>query len=158
MVFATIYQGISPEETLMKNLAWKQPSNLQGLMDKVEKLINQEDTLKAMANSRLPREIAPKKKRKEYRKADGEEQRPEKKLMDYDFTPLNIGISEVLIEIKRDPEFRQPPKIPNNPPYKNEDKYCDFHEQAAGHYIEWCIALRLLIEELIKNGKLVLFL
>jgi hypothetical protein len=32
------------------------------LMDKVEEFINQEETLKDMANSRLPQEIASKKK------------------------------------------------------------------------------------------------
>jgi hypothetical protein len=42
-------------------------------MDKVEEFINQKETLKAMASSRLPREIASKKKMKEFRKADGEE-------------------------------------------------------------------------------------
>jgi hypothetical protein len=37
------------------------------------------------------------------------------------------------MEIKRNPEFFQPPKIPGNPPQKNEGTYCDFHEQ-RGHY------------------------
>jgi hypothetical protein len=73
MIFATIYQGISPEEPLMKKLVWKQPSSLQGLMDKVEEFINQEETLKAMASSRLTQETASEKKRKEFRKADREE-------------------------------------------------------------------------------------
>jgi len=54
MVFAALYQGISPEELLMKKLAQKQLSTLQGLMDKVEEFINREEILKAMASSRLP--------------------------------------------------------------------------------------------------------
>jgi hypothetical protein len=94
---------------------------------------------------------------KEFKKADGKEQRSKKKFNDYDFTPLNAGISDVIMEIKRDPNFRQPQKIPSNHPYKNEGKYCDFHKQ-AGHYTEGCIALTFLIDELIKNGKLVRFL
>ncbi|XP_062149502.1 uncharacterized protein LOC133858081 [Alnus glutinosa] len=112
MIFAAIYQGISPEEPLMKKLIRKQPSTLQGLMDKVEEFINQEETLKSMASSRLPRETAPEKKRKELKKADWEEQRQVKKFKDYNFTPLNAEISEVLMEIKRDPAFREPQKIP----------------------------------------------
>jgi len=40
MVFAAIYQGIPPDEPLMKKLVRKQPSTLQGLMDKVEEFIN----------------------------------------------------------------------------------------------------------------------
>jgi hypothetical protein len=71
MIFAAIYQGISLEEPLMKKLVRKQSSTLQGLMDRVEEYINQEETLKAMANSRLPQVTAPEKKRKEFRKLMG---------------------------------------------------------------------------------------
>jgi hypothetical protein len=42
-------------------------------VDKVEEFINKEKSLKAMASSRLPKEIASEKKMKEFRKADGEE-------------------------------------------------------------------------------------
>jgi hypothetical protein len=42
MIFAVIYKRISPKEPLMKKLVRKQPSTLQGLMDKVEEFINQE--------------------------------------------------------------------------------------------------------------------
>jgi hypothetical protein len=42
-------------------------------MDKVKEFIHREKTLKAMVRSRLPEEIAPKKKRNEFRKADREE-------------------------------------------------------------------------------------
>jgi hypothetical protein len=91
---------------------------------------------------------------KEFRKVDREEQRPVKKFKDYNFIPFNIEISEVFMEIKRDPAFREPQKIPSNPPYRNADKYCDFYKQ-AGHYTEGCVTLRLLIEEFIKNDKLV---
>jgi len=157
MIFAAIYQGISPYEPLMKKLVRKQPSTLQSLMDKVEEFINQEEMLKSMDSSRLPRETAPKKKRKEFRKAYGEEQRLVKKFKDYNFTPLNAEISEVLMEIKKDPAFREPQKIPGNPPYKNAGKYCDFHKQ-VGHYTKGCVTLKLLIEEFIKNDKLVRFL
>jgi hypothetical protein len=94
---------------------------------------------------------------KEFRKADGEEQRQVKKFKNYNFTPLNAEISEVLREIKRDLAFREPQKILGNPPYRNACNYCDFHKQ-AGHYTEGCVTLKLLIEEFIKNGKLVRFL
>jgi hypothetical protein len=154
MIFAAIYQGISPEEPLMKKLVWKQPNTLQGLMDRVDEYINQEETLKAMTNSRLPQVTALEKKMKELRKANEEEQRQVKKFKNYNFTPLNAEISEVLMEIKKDPAFWEPQKIPGNPPYRNAGKYCDIHKQ-AGHYTEGCVTLRLLIEEFIKNDKLV---
>jgi len=40
MVYVALYQGISLEEPLMRKLARKQPSSLQGLMDKVEEYIH----------------------------------------------------------------------------------------------------------------------
>jgi hypothetical protein len=46
MVFAALYQGLSPKRPLMKKLARKQSSTLQGLMDKGEEFINHEETLK----------------------------------------------------------------------------------------------------------------
>jgi hypothetical protein len=126
-------------------------------MDKVEEYISQEETLKAMANLRPSWDRSPERKRKEFRKASGEDQRPVKKLKEYNFIPLNAEISEVLMEIRRNLEFRWPVKIPGNPPQRNEDEYCDFHEQTR-HQTEGCIALRFLIEELIKNGKVIRFL
>jgi tRNA1(Val) A37 N6-methylase TrmN6 len=61
------------------------------------------------------------------------------------------------MELKKDLVFWKTQKIPGNPPYKNAGKYCNFHKQ-AGHYTEGCVTLRLLIEEFIKNDKLVWFL
>jgi hypothetical protein len=61
------------------------------------------------------------------------------------------------MEIRKDLEFHKPPKIRGNPPLRNKDKYCEFHEE-TGHYTEGCIALKLLIEKFIKNGKLIQFL
>jgi hypothetical protein len=64
MVYTALYQELSPEEALMKNLARKQPSTLRGLMDKVEEFINQKETLKAMANLRSSQEGSPERKKK----------------------------------------------------------------------------------------------
>jgi len=76
MIFAALYQGLSPERPLMRKLARKQPSTLQGLMDKVEEFINQEETHKAMISSRRTQEIA---LEKEFKKASKEYQKPVKK-------------------------------------------------------------------------------
>jgi hypothetical protein len=94
MVFSALYQGLSSEELLMKKLARKQPSTLQGLVDRVEEFINQEETLKAMISSRKPQEVALEKK-KELKKAGKEEQKPVKKFAEYNFTSLNTRATEV---------------------------------------------------------------
>jgi len=62
MVYAALYQGISPKP-LMGKLARKQSSSLQGLMD-------QEETLKAMASSRPSRDRSLARKKKDSRKAE----------------------------------------------------------------------------------------
>jgi hypothetical protein len=63
MVFVALYQGLFPEGPLMKKLVRKQPSTLQGLIDKVEEFINQEETLKAMDTSRQPHETPQRRRR-----------------------------------------------------------------------------------------------
>jgi hypothetical protein len=131
-----------------KKLARKQPSTLQGLMDKAKEFINQEETLKAMVSSKRPQETA---LGKEFKLAGKKEPKFVKKFQDYNFTPLNTRVVKVLMKIKKDLEFHRPLKISGNPPPHKKDKYCDFHE-AACHHTEKCIALRLLIEKFIKNG------
>jgi hypothetical protein len=69
MVYAALYQGISPKP-LMGKLARKQSSSLQGLMDKVDEYIHQEETLKAMASSRPSRDRSLARKKKDSRKAE----------------------------------------------------------------------------------------
>jgi hypothetical protein len=138
----------------MRKVAWKLPSNLKELMNKVEEFINEADVLEVIDSTRQQRQKEDKKK--ETRKAMEELKPSRKRFEDYDFMPLNTEISEVLMEVKRDPEFVRPLKILGNPPEKNKDRYCDFHE-ARGHYTEECIALRHLIEKFVKNGKLIQF-
>jgi hypothetical protein len=61
------------------------------------------------------------------------------------------------MEVKRNPYYELPPKILLEPLKKNKDKYCTY-DDAVGHLTDGCIALRLLIEKFISNGKLVYFL
>jgi hypothetical protein len=115
MIYVALYQGLSPEEPLMKKLARKQPDTLQGLMNIVEKFINQEETLKAMVSARRPQESTLERK-KELKKTGVLEPKLVKKFADCNFTPINARAAEVLAVIKNDPEFRQPPKIMGTPP------------------------------------------
>lgn len=143
MVYAALYQGLSPDEPLMKKLTRKQPDTLQGLIDRVDEFINQEETLTAMISARRPQEPTPKKK-KEPKKIGMPEPKPVKKFADFNFTPINARATEVLAIMKEDPEFCQPPKITGTPPPHNRDKYCKYHA-ATSHTTEGCITLRMLI-------------
>jgi hypothetical protein len=57
------------------------------------------------------------------------------------------------MEIRKDSEYVCPPKIQRNPPEKNKEKYCAFHE-ANGHDIKGCIAIRLMIKKFIGMESL----
>jgi hypothetical protein len=118
----------------MKKLTRKQLATLEGLMDKVEEFINQEETLKAMISVRRPQESAPEKK-KEAKKAGKEELTPVKRFADYNFTSINARAVEVLTMMKGDPECRWPPKITRTSSPRNKDKYYEYHA-ATGHTTE----------------------
>jgi hypothetical protein len=72
------------------------------------------------------------------------------------WTPLNTTLSNVLMEIKRDPAFRWPPRMRTPTEKRNNQKFCEYHND-HGHQIEDCMVLRKEIELLIQNGKLVKF-
>ncbi len=71
--------------------------------------------------------------------------------------PLNSSIHEVLMEVRKDPNYAPPQKITKEPLEQNKNKYCAYHD-GIGHYTEACVSLRLMIEKFIRNGKLVRFL
>jgi hypothetical protein len=82
---------------------------------------------------------------------------PRKQFKGYNFTPLNAPINEILMGVKKDPDYEIPRKILWELLEQNKDKYCAYHD-AVGHLTKGCIALRLLIEKFIDHGKLVHFL
>lgn len=96
----------------MADIARKPPQNLDGFMSKVEKYINQEETLQALLGSEQthPTTSERQKKKKDPRKEErrrvpeGDEARPKRdreSLRDHNWTPLNAPIMDVLLEIKR---------------------------------------------------------
>jgi hypothetical protein len=76
---------------------------------------------------------------------------------DYKWTSLNASLTEVLMELKKDPNYHRPRPILGDPPPRLAHKYCAFHD-SYGHLTEQCVSLRQLIEKFIENGKLVRFL
>jgi hypothetical protein len=148
----------------MADIARKPPQNLDGFMKKVEKYINQEETLRALLGSEQnrPSTTEQKKKKKDPRREgrkrvpEEEEARPkqdQESLRGRNWTPLNAPIMDVLLEIKRDPMYRKPRPVLVNPNSPYADQYCAFHD-TTGHRTEACISLRLLIERFIENGSL----
>jgi hypothetical protein len=146
---------------LMRELAKKQPENLHEFMEKAEEFINQEENLREIRLSRQEpisaHKETEKKKKKESEVQTITSPRAPTAVDKFNFTPLNTTATEVLWEIKKDPEYVRPAKILGEPLAKNRHKYCLYHE-ANGHTTEGCISLRFAIEKFISNGKLVKFL
>uniref|UniRef100_A0A2N9J155 Uncharacterized protein n=1 Tax=Fagus sylvatica TaxID=28930 RepID=A0A2N9J155_FAGSY len=69
------------------------------------------------------------------------------------FTPLNMSIDQVLLQIQDDPEIKWPGKLRSNLMKRFKDLYCRFHRD-YGHTTEDCYALKEQIEALIRQGKL----
>jgi hypothetical protein len=56
------------------------------------------------------------------------------------FTPLNTSVSEVFMEIIRDPAFRWPTWMKAKPNKHDRTKFCEYHGD-YGHLVEECIIL-----------------
>jgi hypothetical protein len=76
---------------------------------------------------------------------------------DYSWTPVNAPVKEILMEIKKDPGYKDPPSIKGRSLPHSLHKYCHYHD-SYGHWTNTCVALREMIERYIADGKLTDFL
>jgi hypothetical protein len=144
----------------------KDPSKLMSeLMYEAQKFINAEDAFEARdeflsrkrkepedrrldsSRNRSSKQDYPKIERKNISSSNRREERPR------DFTPLNMSIDQVLLQIQDNPEIRWPGKLRSDPTKRSKDLYCRFHRD-HGHTTEDCFALKQQIEAFIKQGKL----
>ena len=73
------------------------------------------------------------------------------------YTPLNMPLEQVLMQIKDDPSLKWLEKMKGDPNKCNRNKYCCFHRD-HGHDTDECYDLKQQIENLIRQGKLRNFL
>ena len=73
------------------------------------------------------------------------------------YTPLNVPLEQVLMQIKDDPSLKWPKKMKGDPNKRNRNKYCRFHRD-HGHDTDECFDLKQQIKNLIRQGKLRNFL
>ena len=143
-------------------------------MRKAEEFINQEETIRALTKAKaedpwswpndVKRELeallGKKKKNTRSLKAYKKKFKPFRKQnqsLDKKWIPLNTILSTVLMEVRRDPNFRWPAKMRTPPQKRNSQKYWEYHNE-HGHLIEHCITLKREIEIFIQNRKLIKFL
>ena len=90
----------------------------------------------------------PKKGRTEERK-DRDNKKPGSSTRNQQYTPLNMPLEQVLMQIKDDPSLKWPEKMKGNPNKRNRNKYCRFHRD-HGHDTNECFDLKQQIENLIR--------
>uniref|UniRef100_A0A2N9FHX8 RNase H type-1 domain-containing protein n=1 Tax=Fagus sylvatica TaxID=28930 RepID=A0A2N9FHX8_FAGSY len=164
VAFAAFNAGLRKGDFLFQ-LCKDPPKSMSELMYETQKFINAEDAFEA-------RDEFPNRKRKESENRRFEPSRSRSSKQDYpkterknvgsssrreertkDFTPLNMSIDQVLLQIQDDPEIKWSGKLRSDPARRSKDLYCRFHRD-HGHTTEDCYALKQQIEALIRQGKL----
>ena len=82
----------------------------------------------------------PKKGRMEERK-DRDNKKPGPSARNQQYTPLNVPLEQVLMQIKDDPSLKWPEKMKGDPNKHNRNKYCRFHRD-HGHDMDECFDLK----------------
>uniref|UniRef100_A0A2N9GFI3 RNA-directed DNA polymerase n=1 Tax=Fagus sylvatica TaxID=28930 RepID=A0A2N9GFI3_FAGSY len=141
------------------------PKSMSELMYEAQKFINAEDAFQARdeflnkkrkepedrrfdsSRNKSSRQDYPKAERKNISSSNRREERPSS------FTPLNMSIDQVLLQIQDNPDIKWPGKLRSDPTKRSKDLYCRFHRD-HGHTTEDCFALKQQIEALIRQGKL----
>ena len=90
----------------------------------------------------------PKKGWTEERK-DRDNKKPGSSAQSQQYTPLNMPLEQVLMQIKEDPFLKWPEKMNGDLNKRNKNKYCRFHRD-HGHDTDKCSDLKQQIENLIR--------
>ncbi|XP_062171004.1 uncharacterized protein LOC133876775 [Alnus glutinosa] len=157
-IHCAIYQGIKKDGALMADLARRPADSLQEFYDRAEEFVNQEETLRAFRGAEGPGKENPVPDRRSKSRAapigrEVAERGPARRVEGYHWTPVNAPVKEILMEIRKDPSYRDPSPIKGHPPPHNRHKYCHYHG-SFGHYTDNCISLKEVIERYIADGKL----
>jgi hypothetical protein len=140
----------------MADLARRPAEGLQEFLDRVEEFVNQEETLCAFRGAE---EVTkgnsatggkPKQRATLLRK-EITERRPVKRVENYNWTPVNVPAKEILMEIRKDPGYKDRSPIKGRPLPHNRHKYCHYHD-SYGHWTNTCVALKEMIEKYIADA------
>ena len=137
------------------------------LVHSAQNFMNAEDAIIAKKRKRAERMEAnpvcntdqgpcPKKGRAEEKK-DRDNKKVGPSAQNQQYTPLNVPLEQVLMQIKDDPSLKWPEKMKGDPNKRSRNKYCRFHRD-HGHDTDECFDLKQQIENLIRQGKLRNFL
>nr|XP_023884404.1 uncharacterized protein LOC111996645 [Quercus suber] len=166
LLLAAFHNGVNSDLFIHK-LYEKEPQSMAKLVHSAQNFMNVEDAIIAKKRKRAERMETnpvrhaeqgsrPKKGRIE-EKNDRDNKRPGSSVRNQQYTPLNVPLEQVLMQIKDDPSLNWPEKMKGDSNKRNRNKYCRFHRD-HGHDTDECFDLKQQIENLIRQGKLRNFL
>ena len=166
LLLAAFHNGVNSDLFIHK-LYEKEPQSMADLVHLAQNFMNAEDAIIAKKRKRSERmegnssrqsEQGPRPKKgqmKERKDRDNKKFGPSARNQQY--TPLNVPLEQVLMQIKDDPSLKWPEKMKGDPNKRNRSKYCCFHRD-HGHDTDKCFDLKQQVENLIRQGKLKSFL
>ena len=166
LLLAAFHNGVNSDLFIYK-LYEKEPQSMAELIHLAQNFMNVEDAIIAKKRKRAERTKAnpmrhaeqgprPKKGRVEEKK-DRDNKKADPSARNQQYTPLNVPLEQVLMQIKDDPSLKWQEKMKGDPNKRNRNKYCRFHRDHE-HDTDECFDLKQQIENLIRQGKLRNFL
>lgn len=160
IVLLALMNGVRAEGPLMAEIAKKSMLlTLRQFLNKSEEYINQEETVGALMKSqkeaaegggssnKIVPESSGKKKEEKNPKKPGRKANPTFSRIEPlrhqgpRLTPLKTRVTEVFMEIRRDLAFRWPTRMRTPAQKRNNQKFCEYHND-HDHLTEECITLR----------------
>ena len=150
LLLAAFHNGVNSDLFIHK-LYEKESQSMAELVYSAQNFMNAEDAIIAKKRKRSKRiegnpshhsEQGPRPKKgwTEERK-DRDNKKPGPSAWNQQYTPLNVPLKQVLMQIKDDPSLKWPEKMKGNPNKRNRNKYYRFHRD-HGHDTDECFDLK----------------
>ena len=150
LLLATFHNGLNSDLFIHK-LYEKEPQSMAELVHSAQNFMNAEDAIIAKKRKRVERTKANPMRhveqgpRLKIGRVEEKKDRDNKKIgpsaRNQQYTPLNVPLEQVLMQIKDNPSLKWPEKMKRDPNKRNRNKYCRFHRD-YGHDTNECFDLK----------------
>ena len=149
LLLAAFHNGVNSNLFIHK-LYEKEPQTMAELVHLAQNFMNAENAIIAKKRKRAERmetdhprhsEQGPRPKKGQTREKKDRDNKTGPPVRNQQYTPLNMPLEQVLMQIKDDPSLKWPKKMKGDPNKCNRNKYCCFHRD-HGHDTDECYDLK----------------